>query len=279
MSAGRLFVIATPLGNLEDLSPRAVRILSSVAVVAAEDTRAAQHLFARFSIHTPSVSYFEGNEATRAVELCARLSRGDDVAVISEAGMPGISDPGERLVRAAIDAGATVEVVPGPSAALTALVGSGLPAARFTFVGFLPRTEGKRREELASLRAREETLIFYESPVRTAATLGDLAAVLGGGRRACVARELTKVYEEYVRGTLDELAARYAAEPPRGEVTLVVEGAPPGQSATAIDVEAEVDARLAAGESPKEIAAALALSTGKPKRMIYQLALARKGRR
>jgi 16S rRNA (cytidine1402-2'-O)-methyltransferase len=276
--AGRLYVVATPLGNLEDMSPRAVRVLSEVALVAAEDTRAAQRLFSRFGIHTPSVSYFEGNEAARAAELVSRLRAGEHVAVISEAGMPGISDPGERLVREAIAAGVTVEVVPGPSAALAALVGSGLPAGRFTFVGFPPRGEGKRREELAGYRNYSETLLFYESPNRTAETLADLAAVLGGARRACVARELTKVHEEYARGTLDELSARYAAEPPRGEVTIVVEGAPAGAGEEALDLEAEVDARLTAGESPKEIAAALSLKSGKPRRMIYQLALARKGR-
>ncbi len=272
---GKLFVVGTPLGNLEDLSPRAVRVLSSVAVVAAEDTRAAQRLFARFDLHTPTVSYFEGNEAARAGELLARLAAGDDVALISEAGMPGVSDPGERLVAAAAAAGVTVEVVPGPSAAIAALVGSGLPSARFTFVGFLPREAGPRAAELAGLRDRRETLVFYEAPNRVAATLADLAAAFGGARAACVARELTKVHEEFARGTLDALAARYADEAPRGEVTLVVTGAAEAP-AVAIDLESEVAARLARGESPKEIAAALALVTGKPRRMIYQLAVAKK---
>src|SRR5262249_26953943 len=148
----------TPLGNLSDLSPRAARVLGAAAVVAAEDTRRAQHLLAHVGAHTPTVSYFEGNEAARSVDLVARLVAGEDVALISEAGMPGISDPGERLVRAAVAAGIAVEVVPGPSAALAALVGSGLPAARFTFLGFPPRGEGQRRELFGALARREETL-------------------------------------------------------------------------------------------------------------------------
>jgi 16S rRNA (cytidine1402-2'-O)-methyltransferase len=276
---GRLYIVATPLGNLEDLSPRAARVLAGVALVAAEDTRTVQHLYARIGARPATVSYFEGNEEARAGELLARLAAGDDVALVSEAGMPGISDPGERLVRRAVAAGIAVEVVPGPSAVTTALVGSGLPSGRFSFVGFLPRAAGERAALLARLRDRDETLVFYEAPSRTAATLADLAAMLGDGRRACIARELTKVHEEYLRGTLGELAARAATAPPRGEVTLVVEGAPAGAAAAPpLDVEAEVDARLARGESPKELAAALALATGKPRRQIYQLALARRRR-
>jgi 16S rRNA (cytidine1402-2'-O)-methyltransferase len=277
--AGRLYVVGTPLGNLGDLSPRAARVLGAVQIVAAEDTRAAQRLLAHAGLHTRTVSYFTGNEAARAVELVDELQGGADVALISEAGMPAISDPGERLVRAAIAAGIAVEVVPGPSAALTALVGSGLPTERFTFVGFPPREAGPRRELFGSLRRREETLIFYEAPGRAAATLADLAAALGDDRPACLARELTKLHEEFVRGPVGELAARFALEPPRGEVTLVIAGAPAGEAASEIDLEAAVDARLAAGQSPKEIAAALALESGKPRRQLYQLALARSGRR
>jgi 16S rRNA (cytidine1402-2'-O)-methyltransferase len=279
MAIGTLFVVGTPLGNLDDLSPRAVRVLGAAKVVAAEDTRTAQKLWARFGIAPHTVSYFEGNEASRAAELVERLRAGDDVALISEAGMPGVSDPGERLVREAALAGAKVVVVPGPSAAVTALAGSGLPTARFTFVGFLPQKQEARDALLARLRPSPETLIFYEAPGRTAATLADLARHLGGARRACVARELTKIHEEYLRGTLDALSTRAGEAAPRGEVTLVVEGAPEGASAEApIDLEREVDARLAAGQSPREIAAALALATGKPRRQLYQLALARRPR-
>lgn len=276
--SGRLFVVGTPLGNLEDLTPRAGRVLGEVALIAAEDTRSAQRLLGHLGVRTPTVSYFEGNEAARAAELLERLANGDHIALISEAGMPGVSDPGERLVASAIQAGIVVEVVPGPSAAVTALVGSGLGTSRFTFLGFPPRTEGARRELFGSLRRRPETLLFYEAPGRTFATLVDLAAALGPERRACVARELTKIYEEFIRGRLDELAERYRETAPRGEVTLVVEGAT-ADAEPELDLEAEVDARVAAGETPKEIAAALALKTGKPRRQIYQLALARSGRR
>lgn len=271
---GRLYVVATPIGNLEDITYRAVRVLSSVELIAAEDTRAAQVLLGRYGITTKVVSYFEGNEAARAAELTTRLQVGAEIAVISEAGTPGISDPGERLVRAAIAAGVPVEVVPGPSAAITALVGSGLPGERFLFLGFPPRDAGPRREGFARLRHEAATLILYESPHRTGATLADLAETLGETRPACVARELTKVHEEYVREPLGELASRYTDEGPRGEVVIVVAGAAEEDMAAPVDLEAEVRARLARGERPREIAAALALLTGQPRRKIYQLALA-----
>lgn len=273
-------MVATPLGNLGDLSPRAAETLAKVRLIAAEDTRSAQTLLARAGARTPCTSYFEGNEAARTVELLARLAAGDDVALISEAGLPGVSDPGERLIARAVEAGITVEVVPGPSASLTALVGSGLPAGRFTFWGFLPRAGGERTAELAKLKSREETLIFYEAPSRTAATVSDLAESLGGDRRACVARELTKLHEEWQRGTLAELAARLAEHPPRGEVTIVVAGAAaPAEAEMSVEqIEAEVDRRLGKGESAKEIAAALALETGRPRRQLYQIAIARRER-
>ena len=274
MPSGRLYVVATPIGNLEDVTLRALRVLGEVDVIAAEDTRAASVLLGRHGVIVKKiVSYFDGNEASRAAELVERLVAGESVAVISEAGTPGISDPGERLVRAAVDAGIVVEVIPGPSAAITALVGSGLPASEFRFVGFPPRTDGARRERFAKLRADEATLIVYESPHRAGATLADLAATLGADRRASLARELTKIHEEHVRGTLGELAARYENEEPRGEVVIVVEGARESE-VKEIDIEAEVRARLARGEGAKEIAAALALKTGEPKRKIYALALA-----
>jgi 16S rRNA (cytidine1402-2'-O)-methyltransferase len=279
VGAGTLYVVATPIGNLEDISLRALRILREVPVIAAEDTRAAQHLLTHFEIARPTViSYFEGNEAARAEHLLARLRAGEDVALISEAGTPGVSDPGQRLIAAAVEAGIKVVPVPGASAALSALVASGLPSEQFYFVGFPPRDSGPRREAFARLRQIAATLIFYEAPGRTAATLADLAAALGGERRAVVARELTKVYEELVHGSLAELQARYEETTPRGEITILV--APPSAEALepAIDVEAEVRRRLAAGEGAKEIAAALALATGKPRRQIYQLALALRGK-
>jgi 16S rRNA (cytidine1402-2'-O)-methyltransferase len=273
--SGTLWIVPTPIGNLEDITLRALRILGEVDLVAAEDTRAAQHLLTHHRISKPTISFFEGNEAARSEELVRRLGAGENVALVSEAGMPGVSDPGQRLVARAVEAGVPVVVLPGPSAALTALVGSGLPTDAFLFSGFLPRAEGARREAIGRLRAATATLIFYEAPGRTADTLADLAAGLGDSRRACLARELTKIHEELVRGTLGELVRQFAAAPPRGEVTLVVEGA--SEAPPEIDLEAEVRRRIAAGESPKEIAAALSLQTGKPRRQLYQLALALRG--
>jgi 16S rRNA (cytidine1402-2'-O)-methyltransferase len=275
---GTLYVVATPIGNLDDMTLRAIKVLKEVPVLAAEDTRSAQNLLRHFEIARPTlVSFFEGNEAGRTEHLMARLRGGDDVAIISEAGTPGVSDPGARLVAAAVAAGVRVVPVPGASAALAALVASGLPSDEFYFVGFPARDGGPRLQAFARLRNVEATLVFYEAPGRVAATLHDLSAVFGDERRACVARELTKVHEELVRGTLKELTARFNEAPPRGEVTIVLEGAAPSASEQpAVDVEAEVKRRLADGESPKEIAAALALTSGKPKRQIYQLAVALK---
>ncbi|HRI54348.1 MAG TPA: rRNA small subunit methyltransferase 1, partial [Pseudomonadota bacterium] len=226
-------------------------------------------------------SFFAGNEAARTEQLLQVLQGGRDVALISEAGLPGISDPGQRLVAAARARGVPVEVVPGPSASLTALIGSGLRTERFLFVGFPPRAEGDRLALFGSLRHEPGTLLFYESPERVHRTLGDLAAALGPERPACLARELTKLYEEHVTGTLAELHARYAAAPPRGEVTLVVAGtaeqgataAPSADAAALGDLETEIRRRLAAGQGPKEIATALTLLGGQPRRKLYQLAL------
>jgi 16S rRNA (cytidine1402-2'-O)-methyltransferase len=277
-----LYVVGTPIGNLEDLSPRAARVLREVELIAAEDTRAAKVLLAHADAAggaNPArrvVSFFEGNEAERAAELAEALRAGRRVAVISEAGMPGVSDPGARAVDAAIAAGARVEVIPGPSAALAALIGSGLVSGRFTFLGFPPREAGARQELFGALRGEAGALIFYEAPDRVGATLADLTAALGAGRRASLARELTKVHEEHVRGTLAELAARYAEVAPRGECTLVVEGAAPdasGAAATEIDIEAELRRLLDAGLGPRDAAARLVIVTGKPRRHLYQLAL------
>jgi len=275
--AGTLFVVGTPIGNLEDLSLRAARILREADLVAAEDTRTARQLLAHVDALGASnparriVSYFEGNEAERAGALVAALEAGQRVAVISEAGMPGVSDPGGYAVAAAIAAGVRVEVVPGPSAALAALVGSGLATARFTFLGFPPREPGARRALLGTLRQDPATMIFYEAPDRVGATLADAADAFGADRRASLGRELTKLYEEHVRGTTGELAARYAELPPRGECTLVIAGSP--SAVPDVDIEAELRALLAAGLGPKDAAARLVVRTGKPRRVLYQLAL------
>jgi len=275
--SGTLYIVGTPIGNLEDLSLRAARLLRSVDVIAAEDTRAAKTLLAHVDAlgavnpRRTIISFFEGNEAERAAEIAAALGDGKHVAVISEAGMPGISDPGQRAVAAAIERGARVEVVPGPNAAVAALVGSGLPAERFLFLGFPPREEGARREMFGSLRDQQATLIFYEAPDRVAATLGDLADALGDDRPASLARELTKIHEEHARGTLRELATRYADVSPRGECTLVVEGA--AEVPLAVDIEAELRKLLASGLGPRDAAARLVVVTGKPRRQLYQIAL------
>jgi 16S rRNA (cytidine1402-2'-O)-methyltransferase len=276
---GTLYVIATPIGNLEDITLRALRLLRQVDVIFAEDTRAAKVLLGHHGIDRPVRSCFEGNEAARADEVVERLGAGERVALISEAGTPSVSDPGFRLAQRAIEAGARVEPIPGASAALAALVGSGLPTERFLFLGFPSRKEGERTQLFARVRSVPATLVIYEAPPRVAQTLADLAKTLGEGRRAVVARELTKLHEEFVRGTLGELAARFEGAPPRGEVTLCVEGAAEDAAGEEpVDLEAEVRAALARGETPKEIAAALALRSGKPRRAIYQLALALKGK-
>ena len=269
---GTLYIVGTPIGNLEDLSPRAARVLREADVIAAEDTRSAKTLLAQVGGSSARVvSYFEGNEAERADELVAALQGGKKIAVISEAGMPGVSDPGARAIAAAIEAGARVEVIPGPSAAIAALLGSGLAPQPFAFYGFPPRDEGERHAMFGRLRDQQVTMIFYEAPDRVARTCGDLAAALGAERRASLARELTKLHEEHVRGTLSELAARFASEPPRGECTLVVEG---GRApAPAIDIEAELRRLLAEGLGPRDAAARLVIATGKPRRELYQLAL------
>jgi 16S rRNA (cytidine1402-2'-O)-methyltransferase len=281
--AGTLYIVATPIGNLEDITLRAVRILRESEVVAAEDTRTAKSLLQHLGIPPGEkriVSFFEGNEAWRTGALIEALRGGARVALISEAGTPGVSDPGQRLVEAALEAGARVEPIPGASAVIAALVGSGLATERFLFCGFPPRDPGPRRETFGALRGERATLVFYEAPPRVGACLADLAAALGQGRRGCLARELTKLHEEFVRGTLGELAARYAEEPPRGECTIVVAGASEAEAAEAgsIDIESEVRKLIAEGVGAKEIAAKLALATGKPKRMIYQLALALSGK-
>jgi 16S rRNA (cytidine1402-2'-O)-methyltransferase len=275
---GTLFIVGTPIGNLEDLSLRAARVLREADLIAAEDTRVARHLLVHVDALGPGnparriVSNFEGNEAARADEIARALRDGRRVAVISEAGMPGVSDPGAHAIAAAIAAGARVEVVPGPSAALAALIGSGLPADRFMFLGFPPRESGARRALFGTLRGEPATMIFHEAPDRVAETLRDATAAFGADRRASLGRELTKLHEEHVRGTLGELAERYAGAPPRGECTLVIAGGSTGEPA--IDIEAELSALLAAGLGPKDAAARLVVRTGKPRRVLYQLALA-----
>jgi 16S rRNA (cytidine1402-2'-O)-methyltransferase len=221
--AGTLYLVSTPIGNLEDITHRAVRLLGEVDVIACEDTRHTKKLLNHYGIKTKTISYHEHNERERATELLERLKRGSDVAIVSDAGTPAISDPGFRLARIAIDSGVRVVPVPGASALIAALVASGLPTDEFFFGGFLPARSGARRTRLGELGSIAATLIFYEAPHRIAAALRDARDILGE-RQAVVARELTKMHEEVVRGRLSELAARFsAAESARGEMVLIID--------------------------------------------------------
>jgi len=270
---GALVLIGTPIGNLGDLSPRAVEELARADVVACEDSRRTGRLLQHAGVRARALLVVnDHNEAQRVGDVLTRLARGERVAVVTDAGMPGISDPGERLVRAAARDGHTIEVVPGPSAAIAALVASGLPTARFVFEGFLSRKAGARRQRLTELVDDERTLVFYEAPHRLAATLTDLCAVLGAWRRVAVARELTKLHEEIWRGHLNEAAAWAAETPPRGEIALVVQGALPPGPADEADVEAAVQARLDAGDSARDAATTVAAELGVPKRQAYAVA-------
>jgi len=274
-SEGRLLVIATPLGNPADLSPRARDALDRAQVILAEDTRSARRLLTEAGLPLGSraiVSCFDGNEADRASEAVDWVGAGKTVAVVSEAGTPLVSDPGFRVVAAVAAAGLRVEPIPGPSAILAALMGAGLSPDRFTFLGFPPRKRGPRRRLLESVRAHPFTLLLYESPMRTGETLADLAEVLGADRRACVARELTKTHEEFVRDSLGALAARYRDDRPLGEITIVVAGAPVAEEPwTDDEVLEEARQSLAGGASARDVADRLTPLSHRPRREIYAL--------
>ena len=221
--AGTLYIVSTPIGNLEDITHRAVRLLGEVELIACEDTRHTQKLLNHYGINTRTISYHEHNERERAAELLKLIESGSDVAIVSDAGTPGISDPGFRIARLAIESGVRVVPVPGPSALITALVASGMPTDEFFFGGFLPARSGARRMQLSELRLVPTTLIFYEGPHRIAATLKDAHEILGE-REAVVARELTKMHEEVARGRLSELAERFSSpEHARGEMVLIID--------------------------------------------------------
>ncbi len=277
--AGTLYVVATPIGNLGDLSARAAEVLRSVSAVAAEDTRRTRGLYAHLGAPAPRmISLPAFDERSRAEAIVARLRAGESVALCTDAGTPAVSDPGAALVRAAWEAGARVVPVPGPSAALAALQASGLPADRFLFAGFLPRKGSGRAEAVAALAATPATLVLYEAGNRTAATLRDLAGALGD-REAVVARELTKLHEEIARGRLAELAGRFSGEV-RGEVTIVVsgEGARPGDPVPDEPLEDELLRRLDAGEAPSAIARAVARARGLRRADVYAALEGVKGR-
>jgi 16S rRNA (cytidine1402-2'-O)-methyltransferase len=272
---GTLYLVATPIGNLEDVTLRALRVLAACDLLLAEDTRRTRVLLERHGVAARPRSLHAHNEAARAREALARLAAGGEVALVTDAGTPLVSDPGERLVAAAAEAGHRVVPLPGASAPLAALVASGLPVVPFSFLGFPPRRASARAALFASLRGRPDTLVLFESPRRLAATLRELAAALGD-RAACVARELTKLHEEIARGSLAELARRFAAGA-RGEVTIVVAGAPAAEPPRAGDLDARIRSLLAAGRSPREAAAELAAATGAPRRALYARAVALRG--
>lgn len=268
---GRLVLCAAPIGNVDDASPRLRAALENADVVAAEDTRRLLRLVRHLGIRVERVvSYFEGNEATRTPELLAELTAGRVVALVTDAGMPSISDPGFRLVAAAVAADLPVTVVPGPSAVTAAIAVSGLPVDRWCMEGFLPRRGGERRARLAALATEPRTMVFFEAPHRLPATLQDMADTLGADRSAVVCRELTKTYEEVRRGPLVELA-EWARAGVRGEVTLVVAGAPPltGDALSAGELAGRVAVRESAGEPRKDAIAAVAKELGVPKRLVF----------
>jgi len=272
---------ATPLGQPGDASARLRAALAESAVIAAEDTRRLRRLCRDLGV-TPSgrvVSFFDANERTRVPGLLDDLRAGADVLVVTDAGMPSVSDPGYRLVIAAVADGIEVTALPGPSAVTTALAVSGLPVDRFCFEGFPPRKAAERRRALAALASEPRTLVFFEAPHRLAATLGELTAAFGADRAAAVCRELTKTYEEVRRGSLGELAAWAADGEVRGEITLVVGGAvPSADDATPQDLAADVASREADGEPRKQAIAAVARERGVPKRAVYDAVLAAKSR-
>jgi 16S rRNA (cytidine1402-2'-O)-methyltransferase len=268
--AGTLFLVGTPIGNLADLSDRARKTLASVDLVACEDTRRTGKLLAGLGIKARLVSFFEANEAERVPKLLAELNSGAQIALVSDAGMPALSDPGYRLVSASVEAGIPVDVVPGPSAAVAALVISGLPTDRFVFEGFLPRSGRARADRLAALREEPRTVVLFESPKRTVSTLQDLQAAVGD-RRVALARELTKLHQEVIRGRISEVHERIKGRELKGEVVLVLGGAPSPSAAASHEEALRVAAELVAGGARKREAAREAgRQTGVPASRIYE---------
>lgn len=274
--AGVLYIVGTPIGNLGDLSPRAVEVLQSVHFIAAEDTRVTVKLLNHFNIKKPMVSYFEHNKRERGHIICGRIEEGEDCALVSDAGMPAISDPGEELVRQCSERNIKTIVVPGPSAVVSALALSGLPTGRFTFEGFLSMNKKGRKEHLEEIKTEHRTMVFYEAPHKLAATLKDLHEVLGD-RNIAIARELTKIHEEVIRTTVKEAAMKYSAHPLKGEIVLVIEGKEKKEQVTYTPQDAlEIACCLIKeGASSSEAAKEAAKTTGIKKGVIYKLLIER----
>ena len=279
---GRLYLCATPIGNLGDITYRAVEMLRTADLIAAEDTRHTRGLLAHYDIHTPMTSYHEHNKDAKGPELIARMQAGETIVCVSDAGLPGIADPGGDLVRRAVAAGISVTPLPGANAALSALICAGLPLEGFTFVGFLPRKEKKRREVLARVAASPATLIFYEAPHRLRETLDALTECLGRERQACAARELTKKFEEFRRAPLGELSDYYRENEPRGEFVIVVAGADENVAADdgeEMSLTERYAAHIAAGLDKKEAMRRTAQERGISRRDVYQAVLAEEDKR
>ncbi|MBD2134409.1 16S rRNA (cytidine(1402)-2'-O)-methyltransferase [Sphaerospermopsis sp. FACHB-1094] len=271
---GTLYIVGTPIGNLEDMTFRAVRILQSVDIIAAEDTRHTGKLLQHFQIKTPQMSYHEHNRNSRIPEILESLKYGKAIALVSDAGMPGISDPGYELIKACVDAEIDVVPIPSATAAITALSASGLPTNRFIFDGFLPAKSQQRREYLESLLIETRTLVFYESPHRLRETLKDLGDILGSDRQIVIARELTKLYEEFWRGTIEEAIAHYQQKEPQGEYTLLVAGIEPSKpQITEAELKAELLAMMKQGASRSQASRQLAKEISISRNKLYQLAL------
>lgn len=274
-TGGILVLVGTPIGNLGDLSPRAVEVLRTADVIACEDTRRTRQLLTAAGVAAGGrlMAVHDHNEAAQVSGVLRRLAAGRRVAVVTDAGMPGISDPGERLVVAAAAAGYRVEVVPGPSAGVAALVVSGLPTGRSCFEGFLPRKGRDRARRMSEMAGERRTTVLFESPRRVQATVADLAAALGSERRVAIARELTKRFEEVWRGTLGDAVDHLAAREPLGEYVLVIDGAPEREPATGADVDDALRTRLAAGVDKRDAVAEVAVELEVPKRQVYEAAL------
>lgn len=277
---GRLVLAATPIGNSADASARLRELLMTADVIAAEDTRRILHLASALGLRLPGsvVSYYDGNESERARDLLLRLREGKTVLLVSDAGMPLVSDPGHRIVTLALAAGIDVDAIPGPSAVTTALALSGLPVERFTFEGFLARRAGERRSHLQSLRDERRAMVFFEAPHRLLETLRDAVDVFGGERACAVCRELTKTHQEVIRGPLSFALSHFDQVEPRGEITLVVAGrtAPEAADLTEAEIIARVRVEQATGLSASAASAAVAKSVGLPRQTIYELVLAAK---
>jgi 16S rRNA (cytidine1402-2'-O)-methyltransferase len=272
---GILYVVATPIGNPGDITLRALEVLRAVDLVACEDTRRTGAMLAQHQIKKPLISHFEHNEERRVPELVERMLAGERIALVTDAGTPAISDPGYRLVRAAHEAGIRVRAVPGASAAIAALSISGVASNRFTFEGFLPSRDAARRNALEALSEESRTMIFYEAGRRLGATIAEMAQAFGEDRAAAVVREITKTYEETIRGTLAQLAERYGREEALGEIVIIVEGVPE-KSASSATTNLTVEDLIEAGLSLKQATAVVAKLTGASRRELYQEALKRR---